>query len=137
MTGCIVPSPWTVCHIPRYIDTTQEDEHGNPPIIDGEPVLRQAISVTQFGRRGSSREIISTDYLLRTETEVHLVVADPDTYNPEDLVLIDPEVDASGQYVKDTGIAYWVDGFPNDERLGPWADLLSMFGGTVKLRRVT
>jgi hypothetical protein len=133
----IVPSPWVVCHIARFIDTTTEDEHGNNPIAEKDPVLRNAMSLTQFGRRGSSREIISPDYLLRTETEVHMVVADPQTYSPEDLVLISPEIDDTGAYVENSGTAYWVDGIPNDERLGPWTDLLSVFGGTVKLRRVT
>jgi hypothetical protein len=139
VTGSIVPSPWTVCHIARVISTNpaDEDEHGNYPIQDQPPVLRRAMSITQFGRRGSSREVISTDYLLRTETEVHLVVADPETYHPEDLVLVDPQLDATGNYVPNSGIAYWVDGVPNDERVGPWPFLLSVFGGTVKLRRVT
>lgn len=133
----IVASPWTVCHIARFIDTTTEDEHGNNPIAEKPPVLRRAMSLTQFGRRGSTREIISPDYLLRTETEIHMAVADPETYSSEDLVLIEPDIDDAGAYVPDTGTAYWVDGVPNDERLGPWPGLLSMFGGSVKLKRVT
>jgi hypothetical protein len=126
-----------VCHIARYIDTTTEDEHGNNPIVEKPPVLRPAMSITQFGRRGSSRELISPDYLLRTETEIHMAVADPQTYSSEDLVLLDPEVDDTGVYVPASGTAYWVDGVPNDERRGPWPGLLALFGGTVKLRRVT
>jgi hypothetical protein len=133
----IIPSPWTVCHIPRSIDTTTTDEHGNHPIVDEPPVLRKAMSLTQFGRRGSSREVISPDYLMRAETEVHMAVANPDVYSTEDLVLLNPDIDASGNYVPESGTAYWVDGMPNDERKGPWPALLSMFGGTVKLRRVT
>ena len=136
-TQSVIPSPWQVVHIPRYIDTAQEDDHGNYPILEDPPVVRNVMSITQFGRRGSSREIISPEFLLRTETTIHIAVSDPTIYEPEDLVLLYPELDATGSYVADTGIAYWVDGVPSDERTGPWPGLLAAFGGVVKLRRVT
>ena len=132
----IIPSPWPICHIPRTVDTTTTDDHGNNPIVDGEPVIRYVMSIMQYGRRGSSREVISPDYLLRTETTLMISVADPENYSPEDLVLIDPEIE-NGSYVPESGSAYWVDGLDNDERTGPWPNLLAMFGGVVKLRKVT
>jgi hypothetical protein len=137
-TGSVVPSPWVIVHIPRHIDlTAEEDDHGNQPIVEGDPVLRPVMSLSQFGRRGSSRELISPDYLLRSETELHMSVANPEVYSTEDLVLVWPQWDDAGNWIPESGTAYWVDGVPTDERTGPWPFLLCMFGGVVKLRRVT
>jgi hypothetical protein len=136
MTTSIIPSPWTVVHIPRAM-TGPPDDHNNPTKIASPPVIRKVMSVTQFGRRGSSREVISPEYLSRTETTIHISVADPTVYKPEDQVLVWPDFDENGNYVAGSGIAYWVDGVPSDERTGPWPELLAMFGGVVKLRKVT
>jgi hypothetical protein len=135
----VIPSPWPVCHIARRISTdpADEDEHGYYPIVDQPPVIRFVMSITQFGRRGSTHEVISPEYLLRTETTLLMAVADPTPYQPEDLVLVNPQLDMNGQYVTDTGTAYWMDGVAADERQGPWPDLLAAFGALLRLRRVT
>jgi hypothetical protein len=134
----IIASPWPVVHVPRAIDPNGPlDDHNNPPLVVGTPVMRKVMSITQFGRRGSSREVISPDYLLRTETTIHISVADPTVYDPDDLVYLYPDFDDTGTWVSDSGIAFWVDGVPSDERTGPWPWLLALFGGIVKLRRVT
>jgi hypothetical protein len=132
----IVPSPWTVLHIERSW-TGPTDDHNNPTLVESPPVPRKVMSVTQFGRRGSSRELVSPDYVQRTETIIHLAVGDPSLYHPDDQIILWPDFDATGAYVPDSGTAYWVDGLPSDERNGPWPFLLSLFGGLVRLRRVT
>jgi hypothetical protein len=48
-----------------------------------------------------------------------------------------PELDANGDYVPGSGVAFWVDGLPFDQRLSPWPTLTRVFGGSVRLRRVT
>lgn len=133
----VIASPHKIAHIARQFNATVEDEHGNHPTTKDPPVIRRVMSITQFGRRGSSQEVVSADYALRTETTLQMTVADPPTYQPDDQVLLWPELDANDDYVPGSGIAYWVDGEPADDRDGPWPTLLSMFGGVVKLRRVT
>lgn len=145
----IIPSPHRIIHIPRAIETNDVDPAtGNPMIADQPAVLRKAMAIVQFGRRGSSRQVMSGEFLDRTETEMHMAVADPTTYKPLDQVIIGPEfnydVDAcmappptAADWVVGSGIAYWVDGDPGDDRVGPWPAYLKQFGGTVKIRRTT
>jgi hypothetical protein len=134
----IFPSPYRVVHIARYIDEDQIDpDTGNAAIVADPPVVRKVQSISQFGRRGSSHEVISSEYELRTQTEIHLSVANPEVYAPDDQVLLNAEFTSSGQYVSGTGTAYWVDGNPADSRQGPWPQYLAVFGGVVKLRRIT
>jgi hypothetical protein len=133
----LIPSPWTVVHIARWMDTTQEDEHGNDVWMEDPPVVRRAYSFTQFGRRGSSREVMGPEFQERVETILHMACNDTTVYRASDQVILDPELDVDGCYIPDTGIAYWVDGDPTDERIGPWPALLAWSGGVVKLKRVT
>jgi hypothetical protein len=128
----IVPSPWPVVHIHRYF-SDEEDDHGNFPRVEDAPVIRWVMSIAQ----SQGLEIVNESHALRTATTLDMAVADPPSYSADDHVFIWPELDADGEYVPDTGTLYWVDGDPSDERQGPWPGLLSMFGGVVKLRRVT
>jgi hypothetical protein len=130
-----IPTPWPVLHTAKTIDMTQTDAHNNYLIIEGAPVVRYAYSFVQFGRRGSTSQIISPEFLNRTETTLHLAVPNPDAYSSGDGVILGGTVDDEGNY--DGGVAYFVDGDPNDERHGPWPNLTQWTGGTVKLRRVT
>lgn len=130
------PSPWTVVHFPRPVDGAT-DSHGNAQPDTGDPVVRQAQSVTQFGRRGSSRQIFSTETLGREEVMLHLAVADPTPYHSGDQVILGAELDSDGSYIPGSGMAYVVDGDPSDERQGPWQRYTALFGGEVKLRRTT
>ena len=133
----LIPSPWPVVHIARWLDTTTEDEHGNFPWLEDPPVVRHVYSVTQFGRRGSSREVMGPEFQERIETILHMACNDPTLYKGSDQVILDPDFDDIGNYIPDTGIAYWVDGDPTDERVGPWPALLQWSGGVVKLKWVT
>lgn len=135
----LIPSPWPVVHIARRQSTnpSDEDDHGNLPVVTQSPVVRHAMSIIQHGRNGSSHQIMSAEFVDRTETTIALTVADTTIYAPQDQVLIFPELHPDGTWVTGTGIAYFVDGVPNDERVGPWPGLLKMFGGHVGLRRVT
>lgn len=134
----LIPTPYTVAHIPRPVDTGgAKDSHGNYQIVPGVAVLRKVQSIDQFGRRGSSRQLFSTENLQSEEVRLAMAVPNPDAYASGDQVLLDPEVDSNGSYVANTGIAYVVDGDPSDEREGPWQKYLQQFGGIVKLRRVT
>lgn len=143
----LIPSPWPVVHIARWIDTGgDEDEHGNYPLVEDPPVVRYVYSLTQFGRRGSSREVMGPEFAERVESLLHMACNDPTLYKASDQVILDPELDADGNWIQEfddngnmigTGVAYWVDGDPSDERVGPWSTLLDWAGGLVKLRRVT
>jgi len=133
------PTPHLLAHIRRWEDLDAPvDEHGNAPVREDAPVIRRAYSISQFGRLGvSSREAISEEYAERSDTTLRVAVPDPELYSAADQVLVSPEVDADGQYVPDTGLAYWVDGVPADDRLSPWPGLTRSMGGVLKLRRVT
>ncbi len=138
MTISIIPAPHTVVQIPRTLSALPDPDTGNHEFIEGTPVVRKVQSLTQYyGNHGSSNEVMGADVTERINTEMQMVVADPDTYNPSDLIVIDPKLDDAGAWVPDTGEMYFVDGKPHDERKGPWPQLLSMFGGSVKLRRIT
>ena len=124
-------------HIARFIDETVTDEHGNSPVVEDPPVERQVYSITQFGRRGSSREVMGDEFEDRIESVLHMACHDPTLYKASDQVILSPDFDAQGNWVPGSGVAYWVDGDPSDERVGPWAQLLTWSGGLVKIRRVT
>jgi hypothetical protein len=133
----MIPSPYPVVHLARSVSTDLDPDTGNPVIATAAPVVRYVQSISQLGRRGSSHEVIGPDTVLRVETEFHLSVADPSVYSTDDQVLLSAELDDDGNYVDGTGTAYWVDGTPSDSRQGPWPQYLKVFGGTVRLRRVT
>lgn len=134
----LIPSPWPVVHIARYLDLATEDEHGNNPLVQEDPpVVRWVYSITQFGRRGSSREIMGPEFAERIESILHMACNDPTVYKASDQVILAPELDTLGNWVPESGVAFWVDGDPSDERTGPWPDLLEWSGGLVKLRRIT
>jgi hypothetical protein len=128
----VVPSPWPVAHIHRYF-SDEEDEHGNFPRVEDPPVIRWVMSIHQ--QRGL--EIQAESHALQVSTALDMAVADPENYHADDHVLIDPALDDQGEYVPESGTLYWIDGDPSDERVGPWPGLLSMFGGVIKLKRVT
>lgn len=133
------PTPHRLAHIRRWEDLDAPvDEHGNAPVREDPPVVRRVYSVSQFGRLGvSSREVISAEYEERSDTTLRVAVPDPSVYSPADQVLLWIKVDADGQYVPETGVAYWVDGVPADDRQSPWPSLTRSMGGVVKVRRVT
>lgn len=132
----IVPSPWTIVHIARTYDTVRDD-HGNLKVLKLDPVVRKAMSIVQKGIFGTSKQIMNTESVKRVETLLEMAVADPETYAVQDQVLIFPELDSDGDYVTGTGTAYFVEGVPSDDRVGPWRGLLAVFGGVVHLRRIT
>ena len=136
----LIPSPYPVAHIARWIDETTEDEHGNNPVTEDPPVVRWVYSVTQIGQRGSrgsSHEVVGPEFEERIETILHMACNDPTVYKASDQIIVDPELDTEGNYVPDSGTAYWVDGDISDERVGPWPELLAWSGGLVKLKRIT
>jgi len=134
----LFPSPHAVVHISRQLNKAgPKDSHGNYQQVTSSPVVRKAQSIAQFGRRGSSRAVFTSETQDREEIYLHMVVSNPEVYANGDQVLIDPTIDQDGNYVSGTGTAYWIDGDPSDERKGPWPKLLSQFGGLIKLRRVT
>jgi len=133
----IIPSPWPVVHIARRLNLTVEDDHGEHPVETLTPVVRRAMSYIQHGRNGSSHQVMSAEFVERTETTLGMTVADTTLYEPQDQVFIFPELNPDKTWQVNTGLAYWVDGVPTDERVGPWPGLLKIFGGTVKLRRVS
>lgn len=134
-------TPWTIMHIVRYEDTTgDKDEHGNWPVVEEPPVARQIYSQTQFGRRGSSHVVMGPEFAERTETILHLAVPDPTVYSSGDQILLFCQFDGeetAENYVPETGVAYYVDGDPAEERMSPWPSLTMQFGGVVKVLRAT
>ena len=130
-----IPAPWPVLHIPRTVDTTQTDSHGNHPIIDGAPVIRYVRGYNQPGRLGASSEVISPEFLDRIETTLDMDVPNPQDYHASDGVIIGGTVDEQGNY--DGGTQYWVNGDPTNDFKGPFKRLYTWTGGKVKLRRIT
>ncbi len=134
----IIPSPYTVVHIARLTSDQLDPDTGNPVINDLPPVVRKVQGISQIGRsRGSSKQELTAEFVKRIETDIHLSVDDPSIYGPLDQVLLFPEVDEDGDYVPGTGFAFWIDGLPYDSRQSPWPNLFKIFGGVLKLRRVT
>jgi hypothetical protein len=135
----LIPTPYSVAHIPRSLNKKgPKDSHGNYQMVPGPPTIRKVQSITQFGRRGSSRALFTTERTGEAEeVTLHIAVPNPEVYANGDQVLIDPQIDPNGNYVAGTGVAYYVDGDPSDERRGPWPQYLQQFGGIVKLRRVS
>lgn len=132
------PTPYTIGHIVRYEDVDgDKDEHGNFPVVEEPLVLRKIYSYSQFGRRGSSRTVEGPEFQDRTDTVIHLAVPNPTVYSAGDQVLLDIELDDDGEYIEESGTAYWVDGLAADERTSPWPKYTNNMGGVVKIRRVT
>lgn len=130
----LFPEPFVVVHVARVISDDIDPDTGNALIVDSDPVIRRAISIAPQGLR-SSRSLFEGDSLLRTEINLDLTVSEPTVYAAGDQVVIDPELDGDG-WIEGTGTAFRVNGEPNDSRQGPWR-MLKVFGGVVRLRRVT
>jgi hypothetical protein len=129
----VIKAHWPVVHVHRYVDDSVTDEDsGNSPLIEAEPVVRKAVSITQAGA-----VILDEGFEERVTTTVRLTTLEPEVYAPNDHVILDPQLDDEGAYVAGSGTAFWVDGVPTDSRKGPWPKLLKQFGGVVSLRKVT
>lgn len=126
----LIPTPYTVAHISRGVDTNQKDAHGNFVKVAATPVLRKVQSFVQ----ASSGQHYSIETVERDENEIQMAVPNPQVYKSGDQVLIFGTV-VNGTYTN--GTAYVVDGDASDSRLGPWARHVRQFGGIVKLKRVT
>jgi hypothetical protein len=134
----VIPSPYTIVHIPRSTTETLDPDTGNPVIVEFPPVIRFAQAISQIGRlRGSSRFVYSAEFVKRVETDLHIAVADPAIYSPLDQVLLFPEINEYGEYVQGTGYAFFVDGVSYDGRTSPWPLFTKALGGMVRLRRVS
>jgi hypothetical protein len=129
-----IPTPITVWH-QVWTETGTLDAHGNPVTFLADPVPRQVQSITEFGRRGSSHEIISPDFLNRAETVLEIGVPDASLYSPKDEIIVGATADDSGLPVG--GTAFHVEGQPSDNKMGPLPLLNRMLGGAVRVRRVT
>jgi hypothetical protein len=134
-----LPEPYAVAHVARAIDTGDVDpDTGNPPQTTPAPVIRWVRAISQEGHsRGSSHQVISSEFVKRIETELLLAVANPECYAPQDVVMLFPELDANGAYIPSSGIAFWVTGLARDDTLSPWPQFTKMFGGSVRIKRVT
>jgi hypothetical protein len=129
-----IPTPITIYHA-AWTEGVN-DAHGNPTESYAAWVARKVQGVAQFGRRGSSHEIVDVDYLARVETVLEIGVADVTVYSERDLVLIGATgVDGDGNPVG--GTAFHVESYPDDNRLGPFPLLNKILGGVIRVRRVT
>lgn len=129
-----VPTPITIYH-EVYVEGAN-DLHGNPVESWNAPIARQVQSINEFGRRGSSHEIVSPDYLNRVETMLEIGVPDVSVYSPKDLVILGASgVDESGNPIG--GVAFHVEGDPSDNKQGPFPLLNRILGGAVRVRRIT
>lgn len=130
-----IPTPNTIYHRP-WIADGGTDAHGNDVRSFGPAVARKVQSINEFGRRGSSHEVISPDYLNRIETVLEIGVPDVSVYAPRDQIIIGATgVDATGQPVG--GTEFHIEGTPSNNKLGPLPLLNRMLGGSVRVRRVT
>lgn len=134
----LIPSPYKICHIARRTSSQKDPDTGNNLEVDLDPVIRGAQSISQIGHlRGSSKAVITPEFVERIETELHIAVANPEIFAPGDQILLFPQVDQYGDYVKGSGFAFWVDGISYDGRTSPWPGLTKAFGGMVRVRRVS
>ena len=132
--GLSIPALHTVYH--QALTAGASDAHGNPVYSYGTPVARQVQAINEFGRRGSSHEIVSPDFDNRAETVLELAVPDPTVYSVRDLVIVGATgVDGDGNPIG--GTAYHVEGLPSDNRFSPFPLLNNLVGGAVRMRRVT
>jgi hypothetical protein len=130
-----VPTPITVYH-QVWTNSGETDAHGNPVYGLGASVARQVQAINEFGRRGSSHEIVDVAYLLRVESLLEMGVPDISIYNPNDEVIIGATgLDGDGNPIG--GVAFHVEGDPSDNHTGPLPLLNKLLGGAVRLRRVT
>jgi len=136
MLGHFFPSQYPVAHISRSFSRTELDpDTGNETLVAAEPVIRYAQEISQVGKT-SSADVISGEFTDRVAEELIMSVDDPLVYSTDDQVIINPGV-SGGSYIAGTGVAYWVDGNPNDQRDAPWATYaFKAFGGVIHLRRV-
>lgn len=129
-----IPAPITIYH-QVWIDG-ENDVHGNPVGSLADPVARKVYAISQFGRRGSSHEIVDDDYLARVETVLEMAVPDCTLYSEKDEVIIGASgLDGDGNVVG--GTAYHVESDPDDNRAGPFPLFNKLLGGAVRVRRVT
>ena len=129
-----IPTPYTVYH--QVFTAGASDAHGNPVYSYAAPVARQVQAINEFGRRGSSHEIVSPDFDNRAETVLEMAVPDPSLYSVRDLVIVGATgVDGDGNPIG--GNAYHVEGLPSDNRFSPFPLLNNLVGGAVRIRRVT
>ena len=134
--GSWFPSPYPVGHISRRFSTTTVDpDTGNEVLVAGPLIIRYVQEISQQGRSSSS-DVLSGEFVDRVDETLLMSVDDPSIYDSNDQVIVNPEI-VGGQYVEGSGVAYWVDGLPNDQRGGPWGHLFTGFGGVVQLKRVT
>ena len=133
----VIPEPYLVCHIRRVTTSELDPDTADPVVIDGPPIIRRAQNIAQIGHRGSSQQVFDAEHLKRIDTDLHLAVADPSIYQPQDQVRLFPSVDDAGDYVEGSGVGFFVDGIAIDARTSPWPQLTKMFGGVVTLKRVT
>lgn len=132
----LIPQPYRVVHMTQ-VSGVYDPDTGNEREAYEPAVVRRAQQITQIGRRGSSHEVISAEFVDRVETHLKMNVLNPTLYKQHDRVLLNAEFDTSGDWVAGTGVAYVVNGDPFDERKGPWRQLYQQFGGDVTLRRAT
>lgn len=130
-----IPAPISIYH-QVWTVTGEKDAHGNPVTYWAPAVERKVQAINQFGRRGSSHEIVSADYLARVETTLEISVPDVTIYNERDLVTVGATgLDTDGNPVG--GTAFHVEGAGIDNRLGPFPLLNKILGGSVHIRRIT
>lgn len=135
--GGLIPTPYTVVHIKRMVSDQVDPDTGNDVVVALPPVVRKAQSISQIGRlRGSSKMILSPEFVRRVQTDLHIAVPDPNVYSPEDQVILFPELDELGDYVPGTGFAWWIDGLPYSGLTSPWPLFSKALGGMVRIRRV-
>ena len=129
-----IPTPITVYH--QAWVTGVADAHGNPVESYADPVARKVQGISQFGRRGSSHEIVDVDYLARVETVLEIGVPDCTVFSEKDLVTIGASgLGDDGNLIG--GTTFHVESYPDDNRLGPFPLFNKLLGGVVRVRRVT
>lgn len=129
-----IPTPISIMY--QAWTEGDDDAHGNPSGSLAPAVVRKVQAISQFGRRGSSHEIVDVDYLARVETVLEIGVPDPMIYFEKDVITLGATgVDGDGNPVD--GTAFHVESYPDDNRTGPFPLFNKLFGGAVRVRRVT
>jgi hypothetical protein len=116
----MIPEPYPLTHHTWVQNVpNEEDAHGNPK-GHWVPIARRFNAMEQQ----QTREVVGTNTVATVVTDLVVTVADASLYSDQDQVTIN-------------GKRYRVDGDPGDERMGPLPQYNSMFGGVLRLKRVT
>lgn len=129
-----LPMSIPIIHIP-WVVATEKDTHGNYPGAYGDPINRRCLAWWPLERKTWEPDPIDPDVVARMESDIHVLVRDPNIYNVRDIVKVNVSTTKTPQWM-----TYRVEGIPTN-----WAAALPfptmaygmLIPGEIHCRRVT